>query len=178
MGTGDDIAIGGLLNDKLFGDDGNDFLAGAAGDDSLYGGNGNDSLDGGSGRDYLEGNAGNDTLAGGAGSDTMWGGNGADVFLFRPSDYTGPGLVYDYVMDFKSNDKIDLRSFDKLGAVGGDQIHVYAVKGKPDEAQISIDINDDRATDMAILIKFGEDMNYKIFANNLPGFILSSNGFI
>ena len=61
-GAGDDVVIGTLGNDFIFGGDGNDQLIGDAG---------NDFISGGAGDDMIAGNSGTDILSGGAGSDTF-----------------------------------------------------------------------------------------------------------
>jgi Ca2+-binding RTX toxin-like protein len=66
--------MGGLDNDKLFGEDGKNTLGGNQGDDILHGGEGHDVLYGRGGNDQLFGDLGNDTLAGHFGSDELDGG--------------------------------------------------------------------------------------------------------
>lgn len=88
LGSGNDLAIGGVGaesidggagNDILFGGDGADSLAGGLGADGLFGGANNDSLTGDAGNDTLEGGDGADTLAGGANNDVLNGGQGNDL---------------------------------------------------------------------------------------------------
>jgi Ca2+-binding RTX toxin-like protein len=64
-GGGNDVLIGGLLDDSLFGGPGDDVVDGGAGDDDLLGEDGNDSVDGGSGVDLLDGGPGDDALRAG-----------------------------------------------------------------------------------------------------------------
>lgn len=61
--------VGGLGDDKLYGDKISNILQGAAGNDRLYGREGNDTLSGGDGNDSLYGGSGSNKLDGGAGSD-------------------------------------------------------------------------------------------------------------
>ena len=58
---GNNVLLGGTLDDVLVGDRGNDALSGNAGDDELDGGDGDDSLTGGYGADDLTGGDGDDT---------------------------------------------------------------------------------------------------------------------
>lgn len=104
LGAGNDIGIGGQLNDTLLGAAGHDYLIGLGGDDNLSGGSGNDTLDGG---------AGNDKLNGGAGTDELIGGAGNDIFVFSGSDYKKGVSNADLIADFSSNDRINLASLKK-----------------------------------------------------------------
>jgi Ca2+-binding RTX toxin-like protein len=79
--AGNDLIIGGTLNDTL---------AGGAGRDNLYGRDGDDTLNGDDGNDGLVGGAGDDTLADTAGDDRMIGGDGDDHF----EDRDGRGLAF------------------------------------------------------------------------------------
>ena len=88
---GNDVLIGGDLNDTTNGYAGNDVLFGGAGDDLLKGG------------------AGNDRLVGGPGNDRLAGGPGNDSFVFVP------GFGNDLITDFSprarvSHDTIELYS--------------------------------------------------------------------
>ena len=94
---GEDLIVGGMLDDRINGgrqvddlrggggDDlirghsGNDSIEGGSGDDDLYGGGGGDQIRGGHGNDYLFGSSGRDTLMGNAGADELDGGNFDDV---------------------------------------------------------------------------------------------------
>lgn len=90
-GDGNDIVIGGGLNDRVEGGAGDDQIDGNGGRDRLEGGDGNDILTGGAGADRLYGDAGADQLIGGEGGDTLYidaddtvilGGGGSDrVFV-------------------------------------------------------------------------------------------------
>jgi len=77
---GDDDMDGGEGDDVLYGGEGNDTMSGGGytGNDSLYGGNGDDYMDGRDGDDILYGEDGRDTMEGGLGDDFMSGGDGDD----------------------------------------------------------------------------------------------------
>lgn len=76
---GDDYMHGGAGNDVLYGGDGNDTMDGSVGDDSVDGRDGDDILYGGDGRDTMDGGMGDDTLYGGRGDDSMHGDRGNDA---------------------------------------------------------------------------------------------------
>lgn len=90
-GGGNDLLIGGINHDTLFGDSGNDTLFGLDGDDFLIGGNNSDTLFGGNGLDHLYGQSGNDSLDGGYDGkiDVMYGGLGFDAFYQHRKNSTG-----------------------------------------------------------------------------------------
>jgi len=92
-GTGNDLLIGSLVANNIFGFKGNDTIYGNSGNDTLDGGNGaesgdnevhggpgNDHVEGGSTKDSLYGEAGNDTLVGEGGNDKLYGGTENDRF--------------------------------------------------------------------------------------------------
>lgn len=99
MGTpGEDVLLGGDINDRIQALAGNDLVAGGLGNDMIWGGDGNDVLRGdrndrlaggtvggddiiygGAGNDRIGGKAGNDTLFGDAGDDQIWGDDGDDL---------------------------------------------------------------------------------------------------
>lgn len=76
---GDDLVSGGDGDDRLFGGAGRDVLFGETGADALDGGGGSDRLFGGSGGDTLVGDGGGDLFFGGAGADALDGGDGDDL---------------------------------------------------------------------------------------------------
>jgi Ca2+-binding RTX toxin-like protein len=101
-GGGNDIIIGGMNNDFIYGDGpnsssgftpvgGNDQLYGGSGDDHISGGESDDYLSGGNGSDILFGDGrlyhgdpvyiGNDFLDGGNGADELNGGGGEDILV-------------------------------------------------------------------------------------------------
>jgi uncharacterized delta-60 repeat protein len=85
-GAGDDVLVGGLQPDQIFGFDGNDKLNGEGGNDYLLGGAGKDDLFGQGGRDTLSGAGGNDRLFGGNDADRCLGGNGTDAAAMSDED--------------------------------------------------------------------------------------------
>ena len=87
------------------GDRFNNEINGGRGDDAIYGEQGRDILNGGDGDDEIYGGEDKDTLNGGEGDDWLDGGPGADTFVFEP------GSGNDYIMDFTSGDRIELRGF-------------------------------------------------------------------
>ncbi len=108
---GHDVLTGGEVTDKLIGGTGNDTLSGAAGHDVLRGGEGRDSVAGGAGDDILMGGAGRDNLFAGPGDDRLWGGEGGDAFVFNVDRYHwhDPEVGHNRVMDFDlSEDKLRL----------------------------------------------------------------------
>ena len=73
--AGDDVVIGGPVQDHLYGEDGNDTLEGGGGTDRLFGGPGDDVEDGGDGHDQFRQESaadGADTLIGGGGQDRVF----------------------------------------------------------------------------------------------------------
>lgn len=84
-GNGNDILIGGSMNDLLYGGNGNDKIDGRGGDDLLFGDAGKDAINGGDGNDKLYGGNGIDTLRGGLDVDYLEGGKGwRDIVYRRP----------------------------------------------------------------------------------------------
>ena len=106
MGSGDDIANGGVGVDYILAGGGNDAIAGEAGDDMLDGGLGDDDIDGGSGNDIILGNLGNDLIDGGAGNDT----------IFGDGDSTSGAEDNDQIYGGSGDDFID-------GGTGSDILH-------------------------------------------------------
>lgn len=101
-----DLAIGGHLDDELYGYSGDDWLQGNGGMDLIAGGAGSDYLYGGEGRDFLlgqhhQGQSGSgdplddrNYLDGGEGGDWMRGGNGEDTLIGQAGNdymYGAPG---------------------------------------------------------------------------------------
>ena len=131
MGSGDDVAIGGLKNDRLNGEDGNDVLFGNGGNDTLKGGRGND------------------LLVGGQGDDVLIGGRGDDTFQFNYSDYVAGTKSFDEIRDFGRGDKIDLRDLVRNG-VSTSNIKFADAGGV---ARIDINVDGRGGTDMSILVR-------------------------
>ncbi|MQQ09519.1 hypothetical protein GFB49_13705 [Epibacterium sp. SM1979] len=121
----DDIIIGTLSNESLFGYAGNDELIANNGLDYLFGGAGNDTLLGSNaGNDRLFGEAGNDQLVGGHARDFLDGGQGNDVlsgrggddrfeFVQGQDDYgaRGWGFGHDTVTDFDGEDLLTVFNY-------------------------------------------------------------------
>ncbi len=72
----DDVLVGDLLENHLFGGTGADSLSGGEGNDFLQGGAGADRMRGGVGNDALAGRGSSDELRGGAGNDRLRGEGG------------------------------------------------------------------------------------------------------
>lgn len=89
-------------------DDSLSLIAPDDGDSELEGDHGNDVLIGLGGADLLTGGDGFDLLVGGPGADTMSGGADVDVFQWRDGDLGGG--VFDTIIDFESDDILDLSS--------------------------------------------------------------------
>lgn len=107
---GNDVIIGGLLADTLFGDAGNDTVSGGAGNDVINGGDdddllmgeielppqglvyGNDTIDGGNGDDMIYG----DGQGGEGASDLLYGGIGKDTIIGdgAEGDPSGGDTIY------------------------------------------------------------------------------------
>lgn len=92
---GNDTMMGhAQANNFLYGGTGNDLVIGNVLDDFLYGQDGNDVIDGGgSGHDHLFGGRGNDTLIAGKDVTQMHGGAGADSFVLHPR---GKAIIVDF----------------------------------------------------------------------------------
>lgn len=78
-GNNEDILIGGLGHDRLYGNEGVNGLNGRDGNDQLFGGNTRDTLLGDLGDDIGYGNGGDDLIIGGVGADKLYGAGGADL---------------------------------------------------------------------------------------------------
>lgn len=81
--VGIENVIGGVWNDRLFGNAMSNSLSGNLGNDQLWGLDGDDLLDGGAGKDTLLGGAGADTLKGGSDADVLNGGLGVDTASYE-----------------------------------------------------------------------------------------------
>ncbi len=188
-GAGADTLNGGVGDDTLSGDDGSDKLNGGDGADILYGGEGGDILDGGAGRDTLVGGVGNDTLYGGdggdillggigndklfggdgddflfggLGKDTLTGGAGRDVFVFEDVSESTL-LLRDTILDFSSEDVLDLSGIDANTAEAADQAFTIVtaftglagqlvVKVAGGNTTVSGDVDGDGVADFSLLI--------------------------
>ena len=133
-GSGNDVIIGNLLGNTLFGGNGDDNIQAGAGNDRIYGGAGNDGMNpgsleggagndtifGGSGNDFLsgddiahpevigtdklDGGSGNDQLTGGPGADLLTGGTGNDTYVFAPG--SGEDRVIGFIAGSGSPDDV------------------------------------------------------------------------
>jgi Ca2+-binding RTX toxin-like protein len=83
-----DLIVGGMESDQLYGSGGNDTVMGNDGDDNLFGEAGNDIIKGG---------AGDDVIIGGTGADNMTGGTGSDTFVVPLDNFDGS---LDSIQDF------------------------------------------------------------------------------
>ena len=110
--------IGGLANDKLFGNGGGNFIDGSQG---------NDFIDGGAGVDLLRGNSGSDVLVGGRGADTI------ECFVGTTADSSRDRLDYNSLLDsgvFNTNRDVIL-GFDKGGKATDDKIDLSTIDANP-----------------------------------------------
>jgi Ca2+-binding RTX toxin-like protein len=83
---------------------------------------------GGAGDDELTGGAGRDQLHGGGGADLLRGGYNGDVFRYsKTSDSTA--AARDRILDFKSDDTIDLSGIDAIASTEANEAFVF-IKGK------------------------------------------------
>lgn len=110
--AGNDSLFGGKDNDQIFGDEGNDVLNGNIGNDFIVGGIGDDLIRGGKDNDFLVGGEGNDTLSGDFGQDVLKGGGGSDLFVMRTDNAVSQPLSGDVILDFD-------RATDSIGLTGG-----------------------------------------------------------
>jgi Ca2+-binding RTX toxin-like protein len=78
-GLGNDLLVGGWVDDVLNGNDGNDHIVGRFGSDILNGDSGNDILRGGHDNDIIMGSEGDDRVIGGSGTNTIDAGSGSDI---------------------------------------------------------------------------------------------------
>jgi len=166
---GDDVVVGGDLDDEIFGNTGNDTLSGGAGADVLFGGEGNDllwgeggsdTLYGGAGDDRLEGHAGADVLNGGTGVDFFTGKGGNDRFQFDLSAIGESGIGAgnrDVITDFKA-DAEDTLEFTGVASFSfvGDETQAFAgggaASGRFNDALkvLEIDSDGDKIADLEI----------------------------
>ncbi len=106
--AGGAVMYGRLGNDVLVGNVRADSLYGGVGQDYVYGMGGNDILSGGDEPDTIDGGVGDDRIAGDRGADMLTGGPGADVFAYRRLAESVTGTA-DVITDFSViEDRIDL----------------------------------------------------------------------
>jgi Ca2+-binding RTX toxin-like protein len=109
-------------NTTLSGTDGPDSLNGTAIGEIIHGAGGDDRLYGNSGNDRLYGDDGNDVIAGDQGRDTLTGGAGSDTFVFTQihDSYEGGDTSFsDLILDFSSDDRIDVSALGFIGLGNG-----------------------------------------------------------
>ena len=80
----------------------------------------NDTLTGTDSIEEINGKEGNDIIFGGLGQDILWGGVGKNVFKYSSTEESTLDFP-DFVKDFKSGDKIDLKAIDANVNLPGDQ---------------------------------------------------------
>jgi Ca2+-binding RTX toxin-like protein len=169
------VLIGGTDADRLYGGTANDALNGGSGNDALFAEDGNDTLLGNSGNDNLFGGAGNDLLRGGAGVDSLTGGSGADTFHFLPGEApydTDPsnGIAQDRVLDFNSNDAIDLSDLSagtlafrgsNAAFTGANQVRVLDLRNAEDAGfqEVQVNLDADTAPEFSILVDYAGATN-------------------
>lgn len=112
-------------NYAVLGFGGDDILRGSRKAELMVGGLGDDTLSGGRGDDTLLGSIGNDLIEGGEGTDLLAGGDGADRFVFRTVREAGKGAQHDTILDFASDDTLDLRGIDANTRQCGDQAFAF-----------------------------------------------------
>jgi Ca2+-binding RTX toxin-like protein len=122
-------------------------------------------LTGNGAKNRLSGGAGNDRLTGGRAADRLTGGSGTDRFVYlTPADSTA--TASDVIVDFASNEIIDLAAIDANPRKKGRQLFLYvgtkAFSGRRGELRvvkkgstyiIAADRNGDRKTDVRILVR-------------------------
>lgn len=119
------------LADTLQGGNASDVIEGQGGNDLIFGRGGDDVIRGGDRTDTLHGNEGNDTLSGGSGYDRLIGGPGNDVFLYENSS------GQDVIVDFESNDKIDLSALD-IGINSYEELQPFITETESGHVLISL----------------------------------------
>lgn len=106
---GNDIILGDIYADSLYGGSGNDKLLGFGGNDLLVGDSGSDTLNGGTGNDTLRGfswgyNREIDTLIGGSGMDTFMLGDATGKFYLGGQTSSGRDNSYARIADWNPAD--------------------------------------------------------------------------
>lgn len=134
-GTGDDIVRGGKGDDDIQGGRGDDTVRGGRGDDTLKGGRGEDDLRGRKGDDKIRGGRNDDVMVGGKGNDSLFGGTGNDAISGgKGDDVVSGGKGDDTLIGASGNDTIR----------GGDGIDTAGLKGKPQDYDVSINVENGR----------------------------------
>jgi len=153
----DNIIRGRAGDDTIDGDRGNDFIKGGAGDDDLSGGKGNDTLDGGAGDDNLKGGGGKDELLGGTGNDKLRGGSGSDRLNGGEGDdiLDGQGKSDTFIFEGIWGDDT-IKGFSPSGTGGADDL-------------LMIDGVDDFETFSAFATQMGDDV---VFDNGTSSILI------
>ncbi|MFC5358560.1 calcium-binding protein [Azospirillum himalayense] len=112
-------------NSAILGFGGNDTLLGSHNAELMVGGLGNDTLYGNRGDDTLLGSVGDDWIQGGDGTDLLAGGDGKDRFVFQSTRDAGNGSQRDTILDFSTDDSLDLRGIDANTRQRGDQAFTF-----------------------------------------------------
>ena len=122
---GDDIIIGGIGDDTMWGDGGNDRLNGGYGDDYIRGGDGDDIITDLGGSDNIQGGDGNDVIQAGGGTDLILGGFGNDFIITgEDNDEAFGGAGDDFILGNKSNEQ-------DIGNEGDDWLEKGTSDGAP-----------------------------------------------
>lgn len=113
----DDVIIGGIGDDTLWGDGGNDRLEGGDGGDIILGGDGDDIITDIGGVNNLQGQDGNDAIAAGGGESLILAGAGKDFVLQGPDfaetfggqgdDFINAGTESNIVFGGEGNDWLE-----------------------------------------------------------------------
>jgi|GEM_PF-1624683 len=136
---GDDILVGGRVEQTIFGGRGNDRIVGRFFDDILYGGPGDDTIIAGAGADQIFGGANDDRIESEIGPDVVDGGTGRDVMIDMSNDdqvdldtlfYQPIGLQgfnRDIVVEVGSEGPVytTAQSFDQASATQGNNNALY-----------------------------------------------------
>ena len=124
----DDLLVGTLDIDGLFGLGGNDTILGRAGNDVIDGGSGDDRLHGGEGDDDIRGGTGNDVIFDSMGDNTIDGGDGEDIiYVFDGTNVVRGGLGNDYISGGHGDDTVRGGAGDDvLRGGGGSDTFVFA----------------------------------------------------
>jgi Ca2+-binding RTX toxin-like protein len=107
IGSGNAWLYGNDKDNRLTGNDGNNIIFGAAGNDLILGGMGNDLLQGGMGADTAVGGNGSDTIEGGDGNDYLISEDINTVATMTGDDYVSGGAGDDGIYGGNGNDTID-----------------------------------------------------------------------
>ncbi|MFM7085507.1 MAG: M10 family metallopeptidase C-terminal domain-containing protein [Cyanobium sp.] len=143
--------------DELIGADLDDRIHAGGAADRIFGYAGDDRLHGSYGADLLRGGAGDDLLVGAHGADVLSGGTGSDVFRFESiadSPTARRNRSADRILDFFSNDVIDLARFDPaLTYIAAAPFSGSAGQLRFQQGQLQADVDGDRQADFLVQIR-------------------------